>query len=426
VRHNVSELSQNIEFSPRYSYNDTSGIRVTIHCFSIFKKENCMADSKKDIVICTIATKNYLASARVLADSFLKYHPNGKMYVLLVDMVDGYFDPEQEKFEVITIDDIKDPSIGKMLFWYRAKQASYSMKPYLLSYLFNKFGYKKLIFFDSDIMITSRLDDIWELLNKNSIIMTPHNTDPISPEWYDIPNETITLMWGVINIGFIALANDLNAQAFLAWWGERCYRKCIFDPEHGITNEMKWLDLAIGYFNNIHILRDPTYNVWWGNIDYLKIDSKAETTTINGEPMHFYHFASFNPDNFSNVGNFKKLTPAILKHLTPLFQAYRDALLANQYKETRKWPYAFNYFDNGRRIPDIARSIYWNLGDKAQLFGNPFITHGSHSYFKWLFRSPGGLFKFCTASLMLFMYRRIFRFSGNAFHRILKLTKIGY
>jgi len=385
-----------------------------------------MVDSKNDIVICTVATKNYLASARVLAYSFLKYHPNGKIYVLLVDTVDGYFDPAQEKFEVITIDDIKDRSIGRMLFWYKAKEASVSMKPYLLSHLFNKYGYKKLIFFDSDIMITARLDDIWELLNKNSIIMMPHNTEPISPETNDIPNETGIIMLGVINTGFIALANDLNAHAFLTWWRDRLFRKCIFDEEHGIYIDQKWLDLAIGYFNNVHILRDTTYNVAWWNFDYYNINSTAENITINGKPMHFFHFSYFNPDNFSNIGNFKKLTPNILKHLATLFQEYREALLANQYKETRKWPYAFNYFENGRRIPDIARSIYWNLGDKAQLFGDPFITRGSHSYFKWLFRSAGGLFKYCSASLMLFMYRRIFRFSERAFYRILKLTKIGY
>lgn len=386
-----------------------------------------MSDDKNDIVICTVANKNYLASARVLANSFLKYHPNGKMYLLLVDRVDAYFDPAQEKFEVITIEDLEDTSIGRMLFWYKAREASVSMKPYVLSHLFNKFGYKKLIFLDSDIMITSRLDDIWELLNKHSIILTPHNTGPISPETYDIPNEIRVIMWGVINAGFIALSNDLNAHAFLAWWRERCYRKCISDREHGILGrDQKWLALAIGYFNNVHILRDPTYNVAYWNFDYHTINSNTEPITINGKPMHFFHFSEFNPDNLSNIGNFKKLTPNILNHFTPLFQAYREALLANQYTETRKWPYAFDYFENGRRIPDNARSIYFNLGAKAQLFGDPFITRGSHSYYKWLFRSAGGLFKFCTASLMLFMYRRIFRFSERAFYTILKQTKIGY
>jgi len=385
-----------------------------------------MADNKNDIVICTVATKNYLAYTRVLANSFLKYHPAGKMHVLLVDRVDGYFDPAKEKFEVITIDEIKDTSIGKMLFWYKAMEASVSMKPYVLSHLFNKFGYKKLIFLDSDIMITSRLDEIWELLNKNSIILTPHCTIPISTEWYDNPNEMVRLMRGVINTGFIALANDLNAHAFLAWWRERLCRKCIFDEEHGIYIDQKWLDLAIAYFNNVHILRDTTYNVAWWNIDFHEINSTAENIMINGKPMRFFHFSHFNSDNFSNIGNVKKLTPNILKHLTPLFQAYRDALLANQYKETRKWPYAFNYFENGRRIPDISRSIYLNLGDQAQLLGDPFVTRGSHNYFKWLFRTADGLFKFCTASLMLFMYRRVFRFSERAFYRILKLARIGY
>lgn len=386
-----------------------------------------MAPNKNDIVICSIATKNYLASARVLADSFLKYHPNGKMYLLLVDRVDGYFNAAQEKFEIITIDEIKDTSIFRMLFWYGAGEASVSMKPYLLSHLFNKFGYKKLIFLDSDIMITNHLYDLWELLNIHSIIMTPHCTTPISTDWHDNPNEMGTLMWGAINGGFIALANDLNSHAFLAWWSKLLYRKCVAYPEYNMfSRDQKWLVLSIGYFNNIHILRDPTYNVAYWNLDYYKISPTENNITIDGKPMHFFHFASFNPDNFSNLGNFKKLTPDILKNLNLLFQAYREALLANQYRETRKWPYAFNYFENGKRIPEVARTVYYNLGDKAQLFGDPFITSGSHNYYKWLFRSAGGLFKFYAASLMLFIYKHIFRFSERAFNRTLKLTKIGY
>ena len=385
-----------------------------------------MLDNQYDIVICTLVAKNYLASARVLADSFLKYHPNGKMYVLLVDRVDGYFDPEQEKFEIITIDDLKDNGIRRMLFWYKVGGATVAIKPYLLSHLFEKFGYKKLIYFDSDIMINSPLNDIWELLNISSIILTPHNTKPISYKLRDIPNERNILLTGIFNGGFIALANDLNSHAFLAWWMERTYRKCFHDVEHGIFFDQKWLDLAIAYFDNVHILRDPTCNVAWWNIDYYKIDSNAENITINGKPMHFFHFSHFDPDNFSRIDNLKKLEPNVSENLIHLFQAYREALLANQYKETRKWPYAFNYFENGRKIPDIARSIYLNLGNKAQLFGDPFVTSGTHSFFKWLFRTADGLFKFCTASLMLFIYKRIFRLSERAFYKRLKLTRIGY
>ena len=43
-----------------------------------------------------------------------------------------------------------------------------------------------------------------------------------------------------------------------------------------------------------------------------------------------------------------------------LFEQYRD-LLQPMAAET-KWPYAFGFFDNGARIPDIARLMYHALG----------------------------------------------------------------
>jgi hypothetical protein len=38
--------------------------------------------------ICTIIAKNYLAQARCLAESFYEQHPDGRMFVLLIDQPD--------------------------------------------------------------------------------------------------------------------------------------------------------------------------------------------------------------------------------------------------------------------------------------------------------------------------------------------------
>ena len=38
-----------------------------------------------------------------------------------------------------------------------------------------------------------------------------------------------------------------------------------------------------------------------------------------------------------------------------------------------KWPYAFGAFDNGAKIPDLARALYSQFGDEVARFGNPFV-----------------------------------------------------
>ena len=56
--------------------------------------------------MCTIIAKNYIASARSLAQSFLKLHPTHKCYVLIVDNFEGYIDPNEEQFEIVRLRDL--------------------------------------------------------------------------------------------------------------------------------------------------------------------------------------------------------------------------------------------------------------------------------------------------------------------------------
>jgi hypothetical protein len=44
----------------------------------------------------------------------------------------------------------------------------------------------------------------------------------------------------------------------------------------------------------------------------------------------------------------------------------------------------FGYFDNGAKIPDIARLTYHALGPARKKFGNPFSISSAQSFFGWL------------------------------------------
>jgi hypothetical protein len=72
-----------------------------------------------------------------------------------------------------------------------------------------------------------------------------------------------------------------------------------------------------------------------------------------------------------------------------LFARYLALLEKAGYHETKTWPYAYDYFDNGAPIPDLARELYRNLGDAVKRFGDPFRTAASESFFHWLKGAPG-------------------------------------
>jgi hypothetical protein len=80
-------------------------------------------------VICTIVAKNYLAQARCLTDSFLEHHPKGRVFVLLVDRPEGYFDPAAERFTTVLVEDIGIPNFGAMMFRYTLLELSTAVKP---------------------------------------------------------------------------------------------------------------------------------------------------------------------------------------------------------------------------------------------------------------------------------------------------------
>ena len=77
-------------------------------------------------------------------------------------------------------------------------------------------------------------------------------------------------------------------------------------------------------------------------------------------------------------------TRDMLGEIEILFQHYRDLLLESGFETTAQWPYAYDRFDNGVKIPDVARRLYARLGSEVKRFGNPFHAAGPGSFFHWL------------------------------------------
>lgn len=336
-----------------------------------------------DFAIFTIISKNYLPFARVLVESFYE-HNNGDAFVLLVDSVDGYFKVEDEKFNLIEIEELRSviPDFDRFCFQYTILELNTAVKPYFIEYLFGKYHLKKLIYFDPDILITNKLNEIVQLLDKNSIVLTPHLTEPLKD--YYKPSEIDILMSGTYNLGFIAISNGATTSSMLSWWQDRLYSNCIHAVQKGLFVDQKWMDLVPGMYEGVFILREPGYNVAYWNFHSRDIKIKRDTISINGKPSYFFHFSGFDPDNMEPVSKHQnRYRMGMLKNVQILFERYRDRLFAAGYKECKNWPYVYGYFDNGEKIPDLARRLYLSMGENTNRFGNPFSTIGN-SYFAWL------------------------------------------
>lgn len=338
-----------------------------------------------NFVVCTIISKNYLAYARVLTNSLLKHHPNAKMYVLLTDKLDGCFDPQKEMFKYVAIAELGIPNLESFCFKYNIVELNTAVKPYFLRYLFLKTGAKKIIFLDPDILITNPLNELSEILDKNSIILTPHITQPINDSWE--PTEKTFLLSGTYNLGFIGLRKSETSKKFLDWWAERLYDSCLNRTEEGLFVDQKPIDLVPGFFEDTYILREPNYNVAYWNLQEREISLKNGTYLVNGKPLIFYHFSGFIPEYPRQISKFQnRFALKDFTCLPKLIYEYKTLLYEHGYKTSKRWPYAFGHFDNGTKITEEMRRIYYSNHHKKK-FGNPFDTQDENSFFHW-FRKP--------------------------------------
>lgn len=337
-----------------------------------------------NLAICTIISKNYLPYARVVAESFLQ-HNKGEVYVLLVDKVDGYFNPSEEKFTLIELNELKDniPDFGKFCFKYNILELNTAVKPYFLDFLFKKFLPKKLAYFDPDILITAGLEQISSILDKYSFVLTPHLTAPIEDGFK--PGELDILHAGAYNLGFIAFSHNEKVDSFLSWWQRRLQNQCVVSFQKALFVDQKWVELLPGFFDDVFILREPGYNVAYWNYHCRDVRKDGDKVLVNGKPSYFFHFSGFDPENITLISKYQnRFTMDMLPGMKYLFSVYSERVLSKGWTDVKKWPYAYGKFDNGVKIPSFARRLYLDMGEKAKRFGNPFEAGRKESYFNWL------------------------------------------
>lgn len=366
----------------------------------------------KDACVFTIISKNYISYARTLFNSFLKYNPGVKMLVLLADKVDGYFDIKKESFEIIEADTLDICDFESFSFKYNIVEFNTAVKPFFFKYLFAKYNFKKVVYFDPDILFFKSILEIFDLLDRYSIVLTPHIISPL-PDDKRIPQDIDILKAGCFNLGFIGLSNSPNVDRLLSWWAQRLYDKCLQAPLFGYDVDQAWLSLVTSFFDDYFILKDPGYNVAYWNL-HERVISKNEEFLVNNKPLYFFHFSGFNPDDLTKISSFQnRFKVSDIPGLSKIFQIYKESLVDNGYYYTCKLPYHYGFLKNGLRITNFMRRLYWGLDVDYKRFGNPY-----EGFYKKVFTTVSlkAFFKkrFLLALLdTLFMHTRNILFRKN-------------
>ena len=317
-------------------------------------------------VICTVIAKNYLAQARCLTDSFLRHHPDGEVFVLVIDEIGEYYDPAEERFATVKLDEIGIRDLPAMIRRYTVLELSTAVKPFFLEYLFEALDCDKICYFDPDIYFYNPITEIWDLLDSYGVVLTPHLLDFLEDSHW--PNELDVLRSGSYNLGFIGLSLRADLIRLLHWWQRKVAEHCFVSLHEGLFVDQKWMDLAPSLFSNVHVHRDPGCNVAYWNLKNRQVRSAGAGYTVNGTPLKFFHFSGFSPERMNSLSKYQdRFTLRDLPDARPLFEGYRDCLVAHGYARIRRWPYTHDHSaPSGVRIPDQARRLWkeWETGGR--------------------------------------------------------------
>jgi glycosyltransferase involved in cell wall biosynthesis/SAM-dependent methyltransferase len=342
---------------------------------------------------CTIIARNYLAQARVLAQSFFAHHPNGSFSVLVIDAQTPPSPRPDDRFRVLLPLEIgfEEAEFHRMAAIYDVMELATAVKPQLLRFLLEE-GAPAITYFDPDIEIFRPLDDIDELARENSIVLTPHTLDPL-PHDHREPGEVTLLLAGMFNLGFIAVG--ARAGAFLDWWAERVARDCRVAPDRGEFVDQRWVDFVPSLFDH-YVLRDQGCNVAHWNLETRRFEWTGSEYRVNGQPLRFFHFSGFDPDKPHVVSKFLGPSPTILLSQEPalarIFAEYAEKLFDSGYRESSKQPYALDTLPTGLPLDRRMRRLYREAllaaeAENGAELPDPFDGETSEAFVEWL-REP--------------------------------------
>jgi len=332
--------------------------------------------------IFTSVTSNYIPKARVLARSVRKYHPEAKFHLLLSDSLPEWLGDGAEDFDsIINIEELPIPNRKSWIFEHRLVELCTAVKGFGFQEIFRRHNPEKLIYLDPDIAVMSRMDSITATLDKASILLTPHQTEPDTELRAIADNEICSLKHGVYNLGFVAVRNSTEGRRFVDWWANRLEHFCFDDIPNGLFTDQRWCDLAPAFFDELMILREPIYNVCTWNLTQRRVTGTVpDGLLINGQPLCFYHFSGFDSGAQKVMLDLYGVESPVLY---PLRDWYIRECAEMGQVEYGANPCHYDRFTNGQIVTKSHRFVYRKDPRLKQMFPNPFDTEGSHSYLAW-------------------------------------------
>ena len=333
--------------------------------------------------IFTSITANYLPKAAALAHSVKRVHPEAKFHVVLSDTMADCPAATTAAFDsIINIQELPIANLPSWIFKHRLVELCTAVKGTAFQYIADQFGAERIYYFDPDILVCNRLDGLNRILDRHSVLLTPHQCHPETDPLAISDNEHCCMRNGVFNLGFLAVRMTTQGREFIDWWAERLRCSCYDEVHNGLFTDQRWVDLAPAYFDDIAIVRDPEFNVATWNLTQRRATGHAPyEIQINGRPLVFYHFSGF------DSGAQKMMLERYGAHSPVLFDL-REWYVARceEFGQSTigKTDCLYNVFSNGQPVTSAHRILYRRSDELIQEYPVPFDADDPlRSYYHW-------------------------------------------
>lgn len=327
---------------------------------------------KKTIAFTSAAT-NYLPKVRKLFASLRAHHPEFEIVLALADEADGSVDFDREPIDrVVTIDQLDIPDQVRWTYFHTIVELATAIKPFALMKFLADPEVERVLYFDPDMVLFDRLDDLLGKLDSASIVLTPHQTTPENTLDAVRDNEISSLKHGVYNLGFLGVRPTDEGKRFARWWADRIYHFCIADIPAGLFTDQRWIDLAPAFFDDVSILKNPRFNVATWNLSTRKFEGTREDGfRVQGLPLGFYHFTGF--DSGAHRVMAEKNAPGN-RSVMELVDWYASEAKFDDQDPAASVRWKFGSYSDGTPIPVGHRRLYRARPDLQAAYPDPFRT----------------------------------------------------
>ncbi len=314
-------------------------------------------------MLALIATRNHLPFADLVARSFLQHHEEFRAFLLLVDGVeaDRTLLPD---VTVVLLADLALPDAGWLAAKLNATELSNALKPVFLSYL-GAFG-SRAIYLDCDIAVFARFQTLIAAFETSDLILIPHMMAlfPKPEEQWRHPNNADIFNSGLINAGCFGIDIPKTA-AFLEFWRDANLAHAWSSGE-GRQTDQQFLNWALLFCENVHILRDKSYNVAYWNLHERSFRHVMTTAgevrepafEVEGMPLAFFHFSGFDPTDTLTLSRYdQRYSVYTLPSIALILEWFGRELLLSPFAALAHEPYGFDTLANGVRLSTFLRDI---------------------------------------------------------------------